>query len=506
MSLNKKYSKSILAVLITTVAFAGIYLYIFDKKLDLNGDNANYFMLGKALASGEGYVSINNIHKTPNNHFPPGYPALISAVVSIAGDSIITIKLFNGLLFLATAIALYFLIKKITQKNSTALLVIFLLLLNSHLLRYSTMIMTEIPFLFFSTLAVLSFTMIDFEKPFWRDKWIYIALALLIISFYIRTTGIALIGGIILYLLIQKKWKHAIFIAIAIVILALPWQIRSQKLGGSSYMKQLVMVNPYRPEMGTAGFSDYLNRFGTNVSRYITKEIPSATFSFFKPDYRQPSTASQWFTGILILLLIIYGVWNLPQFKWLILAYLVGTFGILSLWPDVWVGVRFLLPAVPFLLLGIIKGIQNVIEKIIPGKSVQYLLWLPVLLTLPFLPKLKPLHEQAQNKLTANWANYFTLAKWINDNEDHNVVVSCRKPTMFHLYSNSFTTNYIYTNNNQELIDNLIERQVDYVILDQLGYSSTYRYLLPAVQNNQDRFKVVYKLENPDTYLLKLIK
>ena len=55
-------------------------------------------------------------------------------------------------------------------------------------------------------------------------------------------------------------------------------------------------------------------------------------------------------------------------------------------------------------------------------------------------------------------------------------------------------------------IDNLIEKQVDYVVLEQLGYSSTYRYLLPAIQNNSDKFEVIQKLAEPDTYLLRLIK
>jgi len=69
---------TLLALLTITILFGSTYTYIFDKKLDLNGDNANYYMLGKALASGEGYVNTNSIQKTPNNHFPPGYPALSS--------------------------------------------------------------------------------------------------------------------------------------------------------------------------------------------------------------------------------------------------------------------------------------------------------------------------------------------------------------------------------------------------------------------------------------------
>jgi hypothetical protein len=41
------------------------------------------------------------------------------------------------------------------------------------------------------------------------------------------------------------------------------------------------------------------------------------------------------------------------------------------------------------------------------------------------------------------------------------------------------------------------------VIIEQLGFSSTAKYLVPAVQKNPDKFEVVYQLKNPDTYLLK---
>jgi len=496
----------IIMLVVTTILFATTYTYIFDKKLDLNGDNANYYMLGKAVATGEGFVNINSISKSPNNHFPPGYPVLISGIITVFGDSITIIKLFNGLLFLATLILLYFLILKLTGRISTAVIVLLLLLLNSHLLRYSTMIMTEIPFLFFSIAGILAFLKIKMNESSWKNPWLYISLVLLIIAFYIKTSGVALIGGIVLYLIIIKEWKYALFFTISFILLAIPWQLRSQRLGGSSYARQLLMVNPYRPEMGAANIGDFVDRFGNNVGRYISKEIPSTVFPFLKPNYRESSSSLQIILGILLFSLIFYGLWKLEEYKWLIVAYMAGTFGILLLWPDVWVGVRFLLPAAPFLILGMVSGIQSLINRLAPGSLSKKLLWIPILLCLPFLPLLKPLHEKAKTKVTANWANYFALAKWANDNLSGEVVIACRKPTMFYLYSNTFTINYKYTEDEQDLISNLIDKRVDYVILDQLGFSSTYRYLLPAIKNNPEKFKLIEKRTNPDTYLLQLIK
>ena len=74
---------SIIILLVMAVAFTGVYASILDKKIDLNGDNGNYYMLGKALATGQGYVNINSFQKHLHKHFPPGYPLLISSIIRV---------------------------------------------------------------------------------------------------------------------------------------------------------------------------------------------------------------------------------------------------------------------------------------------------------------------------------------------------------------------------------------------------------------------------------------
>ena len=497
---------SIIILLVTAVVFTVVYSSIFDKKLDLNGDNANYYILGKALATGEGYVNINTIQKLPNKHYPPGYPVIISGIIRVLGDSTTTIKIANGVLLFFTLIALYFLVKEISKRESTAIIVLVLVLLNSHLLRYSTIMMTEISFLFFSIITLLAFTKVHFNKPMWQDVYLYLAIALMTISIYIRTSGIALVAGIIFFLLITRRWQHAIVITLAVMLLAFPWQVRNQKIGGSSYIKQLKMINPYWPELGSAGFGDYLSRFGHNATRYLTKEIPQATVSLTKPNYRQAASVSQWLYGIAFFMLIIFGVLNLKKYKLLVLIYLAGTLTILFLWPDVWVGIRFLLPTVPFLLIGLVNGLQEILSRITPLPIIKYVIWLPILISIFLLPNVKKLRHDADTELVPAWANYNNLAKWVDENLEANAIIACRKPALFYLYSNRFTVNYKYTEDEQDLINDLYNKQVDYVVMEQLGYSSTSRYLYPVIQNNPKRFELVQELNNPDTYLFRLKK
>ena len=59
------------------------------------------------------------------------------------------------------------------------------------------------------------------------------------------------------------------------------------------------------------------------------------------------------------------------------------------------------------------------------------------------------------------------------------------------------------TSSPDSVIVQMVRSKVDYVILEQLGYSSTPRYLLPAIQHRPDLFPIAWQLPNPDTYLLR---
>ena len=49
----------------------------------------------------------------------------------------------------------------------------------------------------------------------------------------------------------------------------------------------------------------------------------------------------------------------------------------------------------------------------------------------------------------------------------------------------------------------LVKQSVDFVVVDQLGYSSTLRYLIPAINQNPTFFKKAIQYENPSTFLFK---
>jgi hypothetical protein len=488
-----------LFLIIIGIGFLFTYTYTFDSKLALLGDNASYYTLGKALAQGEGYVNISKISKSPNNHYPPGYPVIISAVL-IFSDSIVAVKLLNGLFFLGSLLLVFILISKLTKNYITAFVVSMLAVFNSHLLFYSSLMMSEIPYMFFSLLAIYLFTKIEFESAFWKDKFFIGTVLSMIIAYYIRSLGVALLAGFCLHLLLQKKWKAMGAFILTFIIGFLPWFIRGQKLGGTSYINQLKMINPYNPGLGQANFGDFVDRTINNFSRYFSREIPDAIFTF-GPAYNEPIKGSEWFFGFIILALIGYGIYQLKEYRLVILGYLLGTFGILMIWPDVWIGVRFIVPIISILVVALICGFVALLGKITTHSVTQYI---PIVAILFTIGSVIDLHNTAKAPYPPAWQRYFEVAEWLKKNEKE-VVVSCGKPSLFYTYADNYTMRYKFTQDAEKLIDNLEKQQVDYVVIDQV-YGNTFQYLLPAVRQYPDRFQQVLHLKNPDTYLLKFKK
>ncbi|MEP2773673.1 MAG: glycosyltransferase family 39 protein [Fulvivirga sp.] len=502
MSITKSSSGKPIYLLILLITFAAAYAYTFDSKVAMLGDNAYYYTLGKAIAQGDGYVNISRVNKSPNNHYPPGYPALISIALFLGG-SIFIVKLMNGLLLLGSIYIIYELTAHLLQSEKLAFVIALLVTLNSHILYYSSIMMSEVPFLFFSGLSLLLFIKADKNYLSIKNYFMIGALLAMIVAYYIRSLGVALLAGYLLFFILERKWKPTLIYFGGLVIGVLPWFIRGQKLGGGSYLKQLTLINPYQPNLGQADFGDFVDRFFTNFERYITWEIPSVLFPIKQPQYGSEPTTGEWFVGLIVLALMFYGIFQVGKYKWLFMGYLLATFGILMIWPSVWIGVRFIVPMVPILLIGLFNALYIFISKVslASGKKSFNPLLLLIFIFFSISP-VNALNEQAKASYSPAWKNYFSMAKWVNRNLDDGVVVSCGKPALFYLEAETFTMRYKFAQNPAELIKDLEEKQVDYVVVDQV-YGNTFRYLVPAIRQYPNRFEQVLHLQNPDTYLLK---
>jgi hypothetical protein len=168
------------------------------------------------------------------------------------------------------------------------------------------------------------------------------------------------------------------------------------------------------------------------------------------------------------------------------------------------------LPVIPILIFlsiyGIFIALKALVEK--AGRRqptlTQALLPFIFLASIPiYRSGIEAQHLAAREDYPPNYKSYFDAARWAANNIERDALICARKAEIFHMYSHTYTQNFIYTLDLEEQINFLESTGTDYVILDQLGYAQTIRYLYPAIQRYPEKFIPVYIARNPDTYVLK---
>jgi 4-amino-4-deoxy-L-arabinose transferase-like glycosyltransferase len=493
-----------LGYLLLGFSFLFLFAYIFDDKLNLGGDNAAYYILSKALASGEGFINIQLPEPTPHTHFPPGYPLLLAIASLLGMGSIVGLKVFTGLFLSGSGLMLYALGKKLTDNKLAAWLAAAFFMMNYHVLYYSTIIMSEVPFIFFSLLSIwLYLRLIEDQLPFFRSGHFWSFMIVLVFAFHIRTVGIALLLGFLVDLGLKRKWGLLAGTFTGFLAGGMPWILRNHQYGGSSYLKQLLMVNPYKPESGQIStIGDWIVRIGNNLNRYMAHEIPTAFFPSYTVDYHAEIQYQYAWITVLIVALLGFSLYHLKTHRSLLLSYFGATVGILMLWPDAWYGTRFFLPLIPLVFLLALWGFWIAIAKWIPSfKRYRVLIALPLLWV--YLPKIHELNLVAKQPYLPEYQTYFQAAKWAQRNTNSDIVIATRKPNLFFIFAERACVSYPYIFDHTRFLDSLEAMGVTHVVLEQLGYSSGIRYLYPAIAANREKFMVDFQTPKPETYLFR---
>ena len=503
----------LLYLLALITVFVSVQNHVFKEEIDLNGDNATYYIGATAIHQGDGYTNIMTPTKPKTNRFPPGYPFLMSLVMKVS-DTFVAQKVFNSILLGLSCLLLYFIVFEFSRNKLTSLTISLLPTLNYLILHFSTMMMSETSFIAFSMLSFFALFKLRENDDFisiLKDPYFYILVITSTYAYHIRTQGISLIVAFIVFFLIKKKWKHSLSYLCGFIICALPWMIRNKLagIGSSRYLHQVLAVNHWRPEEGSMTFGGLIKRMFSTSEMLITKAIPDSIIPNYTVNYAGSSTVFTWIIGILIISLIIFGFWKyFKENMWIFISYIVFSCGVITLWsaPS---GNRYLVSIIPLLQMGLLLGIISIIKQILTSQlhkemKINYVL-IPLIFisSFYFLKDIRKISEENNRKIHPAYKNFFLIGKALKkEYPKGDIVVSSRKPSLLYLYSGSYGTRFSYSLNDTIVINNLLNSNVDYVILDQLGYSSTSRYLLPAIQKNQKLFKTVKHLKNPDTYLL----
>lgn len=506
---RKSQLYTLIALIVISISFAITYTMVFDAKLDLNGDNAHYLTLAHHLSDGQGYTEANSQGVlTPVNHFPPGYSFLLSLFMRLGIESVVLFKILNGLFMLAGICLLGWLTGRQSGNPWVGWTAAATLAASVPMLHFASMVMSEMGYMLLScTCFVCAYKQSQTQTTWWRSPWFYGAILSCAAAYYFRTVAMSLILALIVFYLFRKEWKQAGATLLGIIVLNLPWILRNKAAGlESRYFGTIMTVNPWRPESGSVqSVSDFIDKLINNFDETVIKAFPDSLFPFFTPEYsaEHPSSLIAVLVSLLLLGVIFYGAWTLREQRWMMIAYLVGNIGLFALWHG-GNGIRYVVPLIPWIVCCFTAGMWGLLRLV--WKTAPK----PVVLALLLFPMtagsgLKQQQALAAQPYPPQYVDYFDIATQMQQHRsEHGKLVACRKPELFAMYApDVHTAYYLYSDKPDEVIRDLTERRVDYVILDALGYSSTALYLYPAIQKYPELFPVVLMYDRSHTYLLR---
>jgi len=159
------------------------------------------------------------------------------------------------------------------------------------------------------------------------------------------------------------------------------------------------------------------------------------------------------------------------RYSWPALVYLP----VMLLWP--WGAHRILLPAIPFLIYGIVM---------LKSQAKVYFTLIAALVFYGYEGG-----EVFSTRWSKEWGEYEAAALWAKENTKPEAVFCTRKASWFQVVSSRVSYCYPFASP-QEVTTFWENRNIDYVVVDCLPFSSKLKFLIPAVVAYQPGWEIVW--------------
>ena len=322
-------------------------------------DFASYIMQAESILSGttEEFVEHNSFTIFESSTqigpvaYPWGYPLLITPIYAIKGMSPLALKL-PGLFFYAGFLICVYLLMKNRLTQTESLLAASLFAFNPLLIQFLDQILSDIPFLFFSTLALL--LMVNGNKHGLRD---YILIGCVIaLAFFIRTTGILLLVS---YIALESlmAWRDQETIKRS------AWNIFI--VGGTFGALWLTYALLF-PGGGESYFAQYQDFQIQTAIGFIYQY-----FQIFNLFFGENVIWKTLYPILLTFFLI--GAWKQRKQDVLLIIFFVLWLFLLITWPF-WQGPRFIFPLLPIFIYFTFQGMKYILARL-PEKHTRAGQW-----------------------------------------------------------------------------------------------------------------------------------
>jgi len=453
-------------------------LAAFDPHLFTGGDNAQYYALTRALATGRGYVDLVAPGASPYTQYPPGYPALLVPFYILFDGSYVPLKFVSMLAAAALLWAVYLVAHRDPAVPSwVAAGTVWMVGLYQAFQLYAHRVLSDMPFVALAVLALAVLQRASSEERGDRlDRDWLIGCSLALAAFYVRTAGVALLAAIVAWALLRRRWKRAALSAGLFIAVSLPWFLWVRLAGttggaGGVYIQQVMFSNPLSsgPRRGRlAHLVDRLHEVGVE---YGTYQLPH----LFWPTDPAPDIIRAVGCAVGVGLLAL-GAWRLLRSRtvapWHL--YVGGSLGLLVFWP--WLGDRFFLALAPFLWITMLTGLDGLSRRMIGRSSIAVGATAALAVVLLAAGSGKAIRQWDSTRTWMRgdefagyspfWADYFRAARWIGDNVPADAVILARKPSLTWYWSGRHAIVPPWVGNPDRAWQRIRSRGVTHILLE----------------------------------------
>lgn len=548
-----KWLKSETTVLLVLLALTILtWLPRFNGPIDMRWDSGVYYILGTSLAEGKGYKMLNEPGEIDAVQYPPLLPAIVAAYQLVLGTNDPTtvgwwLRISAFIIFIVYIYVAFNFFKNYLSLH-LAFLATVLCIFSQYVYFLSDLLFPEVLF----SLATLLFIL--FSKKEKSRVHSGLAYVFAVISYALRTVGIAALAVWVLESLVRRQYKQAIFRGFLVLIPIICWQSYIVSIESSyaynhpayayqrapylfynvSYARNVQLIDTITPEKGyitpvklTRRFVRNLLRIPANIGETFTSMRGYLEMGLRFPfsGIRYTDTLISWSVSLILFTIGIFalgglalqlfrGQWIVPLYAFIFIAAMC-----LTPYPDQFL--RYLMPIAPLLALSLIVfllAVSDASRRFLPSKWANLGTLIGVAtLTIALSAELMCIvyyysqeHQQIayidRNNQPVDYRlfyynkinqGYDDCINYIKQNANPDAVVGAGQPHWVYLRAGLktvMTPFEIDPVKAQELLDSV---PVSYLIIGQDPVQGD-RYTLPVIEQFSDQWEKVYFTTNGD--------
>jgi hypothetical protein len=433
--------------ILSMIAGVLMCLLLFDVKVSLSGDDSDYIL----------YADDFWHHFTFPGFRGPLYPIVLSPFIGIFGMNLIVLKSLSAIFIL---LSVWFIYKSFRDIIPAIILMpaLFLVCICSFVFFYASYTYSEPFFMFLQSVFIYFFSnyflrkedsVYDLRKD-WHKYLILGAIALCM--GLTRSIGYSIVGVVILYFAINKRWKDLIYTFSASILVFCLFQLFKTIVwpdAGSAYDIKNYLAKDYYNPIVIESFTGFISRFVTNSNIYLSAFL--CQFMGVIPETPSNIVQTNPFLTILIYLLFFFCLFIVfKRSKALLFTGIyagIMNFASFVILQSTWGQDRLIVVYYPLILIFLLGGIYYLFQFVTIRKFFFiYLLMILILCIGTFsitanrigrnLPVLQEnMFGNQLYGLTPDWQNFIKGSQWAAQNLDKNAVIVSRKPSISKVYT-----------------------------------------------------------------------